>query len=158
MSEQYLTIMQESLKKKIDTLDEIIRISKIQSEALATEPVDFEAFDRCVDDKDICIEQLELLDKGFEALYQKVGQELKNNSGKYAAWIRETKALIALVTEKSVEIQAMEARNKQTIEDNLRKNRQGFRQGKRSMEAARNYYQSMNLTNVVPPQYMDKKK
>ena len=82
MSEQYLVIMQESLKKKIDTLDEIIRISKIQSEALETEPIDFEAFDRCMDDKDICIEQLSLLDKGFESLYQKVACELKNNASK----------------------------------------------------------------------------
>ena len=158
MSEQYLTIMQESLRKKMDVLDEIIRISKMQEETLQAEPVDYEAFDRCVDDKDVCLEQLELLDKGFEALYQKVEQELKNNSGKDAFWVHETKRLITQVTEKSVEIQALEARNKQAIETMLRKSRQGFRQGKRSMDVARNYYQSMNLTGVVPPQYMDQKK
>ena len=158
MSEQYLTIMQESLKKKIDTLDEIIRISKNQAEILAVEPIDYEAFDRCVDDKDVCLEQLELLDNGFEGLYQRVGRELKDNSGKYAAWIRETQRLITLVTERSVEIQAMEARNKQAIEESLAKNRRGYQRGKRSMDVARNYYKSMNLTNVVPPQSMDQKK
>lgn len=158
MSEQYLTIMQESLKKKIDVLDEIIRISKMQEEALKVDPIDYEAFDRGVDDKDVCIEQLELLDKGFDTLYQKVEQELKKESGKYTSWIRESKRLITLVTEKSVEIQAMEARNKQVIENSLRKSRQEFRHGKRTVDVARNYYQSMNLTGVIPPQYMDQKK
>lgn len=158
MNKQYLTIMQESLRKKINILEEIVRISKIQAEVLVKEPVDYEAFDRCVDDKDVCIEQLELLDRGFEALYQKVGQELKEYPGEYKEWIRQTQALIEQVTEKSVEIQAMEARNKQAIEDALRKNRQGFRQGKRSAEVARNYYKNMNLSNVVQSQYMDKKK
>jgi hypothetical protein len=158
MSEQYLTIMQESLKKKIDVLDEIIRISKMQEEIVSVEPIDYEAFDRCVDDKDVCIEQLELLDKGFDTLYYKVERELKDNSASHVSWIQETKRLISLVTERSVAIQAMEARNKQAIEAGVRKSRQEFRLGKRSVDVARNYYQNMNLTGVVPPQYMDQKK
>lgn len=158
MSEQYLTILQESLKKKIDVLDEIIRISKTQAEILSKEPVAYEEFDRCVDDKDVCIEQIDSLDKGFESLYQKVKQELADNRPKYGAWIKGCQKLITEVTEKSVEIQALEARNKQTIEEIMRKERRGFRQGKRSVEVARSYYRNMNLTSVVPPQYMDQKK
>ncbi len=158
MSEQYLTILQESLKKKINVLDEIIRLSKMQAEALSKEPRSYEEFDRCVDDKDVCIGQIDSLDNGFESIFQKVKQELDGNRTKYADWIKECQALIAQVTEKSVEIQALEARNKQLVEEVMQKDRRGFRQGKRSVEVARNYYRNMNLNNVVSPQYMDKKK
>lgn len=158
MSEQYLMILRESLEKKMSVLDEIIRISKTQAEILSREPVAFEEFDRCVDDKDVCIGQMELLDSGFENLFQKVKQELDGNRAKYAGWIKDCQQLIAQITDKSVEIQALEARNKHAIDEIMQKQRRGFQQGKRSVEAARSYYRNMNLTNVVPPQYMDQKK
>lgn len=158
MSEQYLNILKESLVKKLDVLEEILRISSRQKEILSAAPVDYEEFDRCVDDKDICIEQLNKLDEGFESLYQKVSQEINANRQYYAEWIRSCQQLITQITEKSVEIQAMEARNKQMIEEQFRRDRKEFGQGKRSVEVARNYYRNMSQTQVVPPQYMDWKK
>ena len=158
MNGQYLTILVESLKKKIDVLDEIIRICKKQNEILAGQPIDFEEFDRCVDDKDVCLEQLNKLDDGFESLYRKVGQELEANKQLYAGQIKECQTLIAQITDKSVMIQAMEARNKQTIEETFRKERKGYSQGKRSVEVARSYYRNMNNTSVIPPHFMDQKK
>lgn len=158
MSEQYLNILLESLKKKNDVLDEIIQISKRQGEILAAKVVSYEEFDRCVDDKDVCIEQLDKLDEGFETLYQRVKQELDDNRAQHAAWIKECQELIARITDKSVEIQAMEARNKQAVEENFRRERKGYNQGKRSVEIAHSYYRSMNRTGVVPPHFMDQKK
>lgn len=158
MNEQYLTILQESLQKKIGILDEILRISKNQSEILSTEPVDFEKFDQCVDDKDICIEQLYKLDEGFELVYKKIQEELQQNREKHTAWISETQRLISEVMEKSMAVQTLEARNKQAVEDAFRKERAEYGQGKRSARAAMNYYRNMSNTSVVPPQYMDRKK
>lgn len=158
MNGQYLNILIESLQKKIDVLEEIERISKRQSEIVTVQPVDFEEFDRCVDDKDVCLEQLSRLDEGFETLYGKVGQELEANKQLYAEQIKVCQKLIAVITEKSVSIQALEARNKQSIEDIFRKERRGYGQGKRSMDVARNYYRNMNNTNVIPPHFMDQKK
>ena len=158
MSTQYLTILRESLEKKLNILDEIIRISKIQTELLSKESVDFEEYDRCVDDKDVCIEQIERLDYGFETLFQKVKPELDENRAGYADWIAEAKRLIMEVTDKSVEIQALEARNKQAIDEMIKKSRRGFQQGKRSMEVAKSYHRSMNPVNVASSQYMDKRK
>ncbi|MBQ7954129.1 MAG: flagellar export chaperone FlgN [Lachnospiraceae bacterium] len=158
MSEQYLTILAESLKKKLSVMDEIIRLSKMQKDILTAESIDFEEFDRCVDDKDICIEQLRKLDDGFEIVYDRVEQELKDNKQKYAAWIKESQALISMVIEKSVEIQALEARNKQMIEESVKRERRNLGQGKRSVEVARNYYRNMSYTNVMPPQFLDQKK
>ena len=158
MNEQYLMILLDSLKKKNDILDEILRISMHQSEILAEEPLPFEAFDRCVDDKDICIERMNQLDEGFESLYQRVKQELEDNKQSYAKWIADCQQQIGLIMDKSVEIQALEARNKQSVENALKRERKDFSKGKRSVEVAKNYYRSVNNTSVIPPHFMDQKK
>lgn len=158
MSGQYLTILQESLKKKIDVLDEILRICKYQSEILTAEPVAFDKFDQCVDDKDICLEQLNKLDDGFELVYERVREELQGKKELYADWIAETQKLITLVMEKSVAIQAQEERNKKTVEAAFQRERQNMGKGKRSMQVARDYYRNMNNSQVVSPQFLDQKK
>lgn len=158
MNGQYLTILQDDLKKKIDILDEIQRICKYQSKILASEPVAYDKFDQCVDDKDVCIEQLNKLDEGFELVYDRVREELQGKKEAYADWIAETQKLISAVMEKSVAIQAQEERNKQAVEAAFQKERQSLGKGKRSMQVARDYYRNMNNSQVVSPQYMDQKK
>lgn len=158
MSGQYLTILKESLHKKIHILDEIQRICDYQGKVLNSNPIDYEQFDRYVDDKDICINQLNQLDEGFERVYEKVREELQGNKEAYADWIREAKELITQITEKSVAIQTQESRNKQTVENIFRKERENMGKGKKSMKAAMDYYRNMNGTHVNTSQYMDKKK
>ena len=158
MNGQYLTILTESLRKKIQILDEILRICDYQGKVLEMSPIDYEKFDMYVDDKDVCIKQLTRLDEGFEQVYEKVRMELQTNKDMYADWIRETKELITQITEKSVAIQTQESRNKLAVENVFRKEREGMGKGKKSMKAAMDYYRSMNGTHVNTSQYMDKKK
>lgn len=158
MSKQYVTALEESLEKKIRVLDEIYRISQLQAEALAMQPVDFESFDRYVDDKDICIDKLNKLDEGFEIIYDRVAQELKENRPAYAQQITHMQELIAQITDKSMTIQALEERNKNAVGDVLSKERKELGQGKRSLNAAMSYYQNMSGARTVPAQFMDKKK
>lgn len=158
MSKQYVTALEESLEKKIRVLDEIYRISQLQAGALAMQPVDFESFDRYVDDKDICIDKLNKLDEGFEIIYDRVAQELKENRPAYAQQITHMQELIAQITDKSMTIQALEERNKNAVGDALSKERKELGQGKRSLNAAMSYYQNMSGARTVPAQFMDKKK
>lgn len=156
MSKQYVTALEESLKKKLSVLDEIYRISQLQAELFEQESLDFEAFDRYVDDKDICIEKLDKLDEGFEILYGRLEQELKENRSLYKEQITHMQEIIGQITDKSVAIQALEERNKNAVQEAFSKERSGIKQGKRSLNAAVNYYKSMRGT--VPAQYMDQKK
>lgn len=158
MTEKYLAVLQESLQKKLDVLGEILRISRQQSDILAAQTISYEDFDRCVDDKDICLEKLEKLDNGFEITYEKVRLELQEHRQEHADWIRQMQQLIAQITDKSVEIQTLEARNKQAVEDAFRKSRMEIRQGKQTAQMTRDYYRNMTRANVVMPQYMDQKK
>jgi len=78
---QYIAIMLQSLQKKEKVLNSIIQINKRQKEELENPSLDPDDFDKTVEEKSKLIEQLELLDNGFEKLYEKgITMEKKNFS------------------------------------------------------------------------------
>lgn len=158
MTENYLTLLEESLKRKLQVMDEIQKYNLRQQEIFQSGKVDSDKFDEYVDEKGELIDRLNALDSGFEKLYAKVAQELKENRERYTAQIRTLQELVTKVTDTSVAIQAQEARNKKLIEDYFRKEREGIRVGRKSSKVAINYYKNMSGSSVVMPLFMDDKK
>ncbi len=158
MTENYLTLLEESLQKKLQVMDEVQQYNLRQQEIFQAENVDMERFDEYVEEKGRLIEKLKSLDNGFESLYARVAEELSGNREKYREQIRRLQGLVTQVTEKSVEIQAQEARNKKLVEGFFRGARENIRQGRKASKAAYDYYKTSNKTSVVMPQFMDSKK
>ncbi len=158
MSKEYVTALRDSLIKKVGVLEEIERINRLQSDILATEPFDPEAFDRLFSDKDVCIEKLDKLDEGFELVYKRVEPELKENKDAYSSLIKEMQELITKITDLGASIQAAEERNRNNLSDALIRERKGISESKRSVNVAMSYYRSMNGLNSPESQFMDKKK
>lgn len=158
MIDSYLNILEDSLNKKIDVLKHIREVNNAQTEILKREPVDLEAFDQTVDEKDLYIAELTKLDEGFETLYDNVKQELVGNRQKYAEQIKRMQKLITQITDESVSIQAQEARNKVLVESCFKKERQNLGKSRKNSQAVYGYYQNMNSMKDVQPQFMDKKK
>lgn len=158
MTGNYLTLLEESLQKKLQVMDEIQQYNLRQQEIFQSEEVDMDRFDEYVEEKGSLIEKLSSLDQGFESLYEKVKRELEGNREKYKDQIKRLQELVAQVTETSVSIQAQEARNKKLIEDFFRREKDGIRMGRKSSKAAHDYYKNMNRSSVVMPQFMDSKK
>ena len=158
MTENYLSILEDSLKEKLEITAKIREYNSLQSEALQSEQVDLEKFDMCADEKSKLIERLTTLDKGFETLYRKIAGELKENRQKYGAQIKRLQELITRVTEDSMTIQAQEARNKKLVEEYFQRERSNIGQSRKSSKAAYDYYRNVNKLNAVTPQYMDSKK
>lgn len=157
MSEQSILVLKESLKKKIRVLDEIYRLSQYQKELLSVKPVDYKQFDTYVEDKDVCIENLNKLDEGFELLYNRVAEELKEHRNQHKQLIQDLQELIEQITDKSVAIQALEERNKQTLQQVLLEERRELGKGRRSVSVAQNYYKNMSRTGLDGSQFMDQK-
>lgn len=157
MNKQYISTLRDSLQKKDKILDEILRISNYQKELLEVTPLDYEKFDNYVNDKDVCIENLNKLDEGFEILYQRVGDELKENRDVYAQEILQMKQLISSITEKSVSIQTLEERNRKAMEQAILQSRRELQKGKRSVSVAQNYYKNMSNIDGNLSKYMDQK-
>ncbi len=158
MIENYLTIMEDSLKQKLVILDEIAVYSKKQEELLKQDKLSFDEFDVCVDKKDALIQKLAGLDEGFEALYERIKVQLQENRHAYQNQIARLQILVRQVTEKGIFIQAQESRNKTMVEQHFKDLRKEMKQSRQKSKAAYDYYRSMNNTNVMPPQFLDQKK
>lgn len=156
--DNYLSVLEDSLKKKLQILDELTDYTMQQQELLKVEELDYEAFDRLVDQKDPLIQRIMELDQGFETVYDRIKEQLLDNKEQYAAQIRALQSLIGELTDKSVKLQTMEQRNKSAVEQQFRKSREKIRQGRQNKQAALNYYKNMNNANYVPPQFLDDKK
>lgn len=158
MTGKYLALLEESLRSKLQVMDEVQQYNLRQQEIFQADEVDMDRFDEYVEEKGALIEKLNDLDDGFESLYQKVAEELAENRDQYRDQIRCLQELVAKVTEASVSIQAQEARNKKLVEDFFRKERESLRDGRRSSKAAYDYYKNMSKSSVILPQFMDRKK
>ncbi len=154
----YLSILEESLKKKIVVLERIGEVNQAQADLFKEEGFNAERYDRCVDEKDAYIKELAELDEGFDALYEKIRQELMGNKEKYTAQIKRLQDLISEITDRSVSIQAQESRNKAIVEKYFTDQRKGLGKDRKTSKAAYGYYQNMSKTGVVAPQFMDTKK
>lgn len=158
MSEQYLDILEQSLHKKIEVLDEIISKNEEQKVILDAEEFDLDAFDENTEAKSGLIDRLNLLDSGFEKVYERVKDELAGNKDIHAQQIKKLQDLIRDITEKSVFIQTMEQHNRSLVEAKFRKEREKIQLGKSSMRVAKQYYNNMNGLSTSEAYFLDSKK
>ena len=157
MSEQYVDIMLQSLKKKEQVLKEIIDQNQRQREILEDINGSAEDFDATIEAKTKLIEQLEQLDSGFQKLFDRMKEELEGNREAYADQIREMKQYIRSVTDKSIEIQTQEARNKDLMTSKFASVKKQVKTMRKSSAAVNEYYKTMSKLNYVDPQFMDGK-
>ena len=157
MSETYIDIMIQSLKKKEEVLDQIILLNRKQKNALEDPKLTPEYFDELVEEKGKCIDQLEKLDSGFEKLFARTKEELEGRKEKYSPQIKDMQKRIRSITDKSMEVQAQESRNKDLMMKKFTDVRRQARTMRTGTEVANKYYQTMSKLNFVDPQFMDTK-
>lgn len=155
---QYIPVMLQSLKKKNQILDLIIELNKRQREELEDPALDPDDFDKTVQEKAVQIEALETLDVGFQEVYEKVRDELKDNKDAYREDIAQMQDYIRRLTEKSAAIQVDEARNKSLMEQKFTAVRKQVKEVRKSQKVVNQYYKSMMKTNYIDPQFTDSKK
>lgn len=155
--ENQLTILSESLDKKLQILKEIQEYNKKQEQSFSKETANYEDFDAAIDEKGRLIEQLNKLDEGFESVYEKLAEELNGNREKYKVQIKELQDKIRQVTELGVSIQAQEQRNKALVEQYFSKERNQLRQERKNSKAVYDYYKRVSANNYTSSQFMDSK-
>lgn len=156
--DSYIAILEDSLVKKADILRQLQLLSQEQSDILDDEGMMPEQFEENVEKKETLINKLASLDDGFEQLYGRVREELISGKDQYIDSIRHMQELIRDVTDRSVQIQAIEARNKEKAKRRFGEIRSQIREMKHSGKAVSSYYQNMMKMNVVEPQFWDSKK
>lgn len=159
MTKQYVGMLVDSLQKKVQILDDIVAINKRQSDIIKAAALDEEAFDREAEKKDALITELDTLDDGFDRIFGHVEAELSTETGRkpYTEEIRRMKELITTITEKSMQIQAGEERNRKSLEAYFEKERAQIKTGRVGTKTAMNYYNNMKNRNYIPPHFLDSK-
>lgn len=140
----YLKVLEESLYRKLMVLTKIQDYNEEQYRCFSAEQVDMEGFDAAIEEKGKLIDEVNKLDEGFEILYANLAKELEGNREKYAPQIKKLQELIKLVTEKSVQIQTQESRNKALIETYFAKEKSQIKEGRKNSQAALGYYKNLN--------------
>ena len=158
MPEAYIDVMLQSLKKKEQILEQIISLDDRQKKQLEDSRCTADEFDATVEEKAGLIEQLEQLDDGFEKMYERMKGELQENRTAYADQIQEMQELIRSITDKSVQIQAQEARNKDLMVQKFARVKRQAKEIRSNNKATTEYYRSMSQVNYIDPQFMDNKK
>ena len=152
-----LDMLEESLVKKIEVMKKIEEENEKQKDILKDyDKVDDKAFDETLDRKGELIDQLLLLDEGFQSLFDKVKKEIGDNKDAYKDQIKRMQNLIQEITGLSASIEAAEHRNKKQAEGYFSAARQKMNFSRQTSAAAFNYYKTMNNFKDIPPQFLDK--
>lgn len=154
----YILIMIQSLKKKEQILINMIQINQRQRDELENPALDPDDFDATFEEKAALIEQLELLDNGFQELFERVRDELNEHREEYREEIAQMQAYIRSLTEKSADIQAQELRNKELMQQKFATVKKQVKEVRKSQKVVNQYYKNMMRTNYIDPQFTDKKK
>ena len=140
----YLNVLEEALRKKLVILNKIQVYNERQFECFSAEDVDMSSFDEAIEEKGKLIEDLARLDDGFETIYANLAEDLQQNKEKYAEQIKVLQELIRCVTEKSMSIQAQEARNKSLIETYFSREKRQIKKGRVNSKVAYGYYKNLD--------------
>ena len=156
MTETYLDIMEDSLRKKIEVMQQIEAQNVIQKNALERpESPNQEAFDEAVCIKGDLISKVTELNDGFAGLYDKIKNELDNNKDKYRDQITRMQDLIRQVTDLSNTIEVQEARNKQLIDTYFSNSKITVKSSKQSAAVSSDYRTTMKKSSDIQSHFVD---
>lgn len=158
METNYIQIMIESLEKKKEVLGRIIDLNRQQNIFLQDMNLQPEEFEKNMEYKSNLVEQLTLLDSGFEKLYEKVRAELQENRAKYQSEIAKMQSLIRDISAQTNMIQTQEQRSKQQVEQKFADVRKQVRGVRSSQKVVQQYYQNMLHQKNADSSVIDNKK
>ena len=154
----YVNIMRESLERKRKYLAEILKLTNEQSMIAAAEKFGDERFSEIVEKKDVLIDNINEIDKGFSSVYDRVRIEIQQEPAAYRDALLAIQDLIRTCVDLGMQIEAVEERNRAVTEQVFSVKFQGVRQMKQSKTAANKYYKSMANGMVNDSLLYDRKK
>lgn len=158
MSQNIAQILLQSLEKKNKILDEIIEQNSIQEDILKLDSLDMDALEASIDRIGELVDELEKLDEGFDAVYDKTRGEIMEHRTLYKVEIGKMQEQIQQITDKVVKINAAKMRNQMRAEHQFEQKAHEIKNAVSKTKAAKNYYNNMNKLSYAAPQFYDSKK
>ena len=154
----YVNIMQESLLRKKKYLEEIYELTKEQERLAHEKKFDEDAFGDAIDKKEVLINNINEIDKGFTSVYDRVRAEVLDSKEAYATELKNMQMLIKECVDIGMQIEVLEERNRATLEHAFSVGFKGIKKVKKSKSVANKYYKSMSNGMVNDSILYDRKK
>lgn len=154
----YVTIMQESLLRKKKYLEQVLSLTEEQERIAKEKKFDEQVFGDIIDNKDVLINNINEIDKGFTSVYDRVRAEVLANQDLYRDELVEMQKLIKECVDLGMRIEVLEERNRATLEQVFAVGFKGIKQVKQSKQVANKYYKSMSNGMVNDSILYDRKK
>ena len=154
----YVSILHQSLERKKEQLNKLLQLTKKQAEIAGEKDFNEDAFEDVINEKDILINNINEIDKGFTSVYDRVRTEVLDNQDVYKKELLAIQELIRECVDLGMEIEATEKRNKALFEQVFARGFKGIKQVKQSKQVANRYYQSMSNGAVNDSILYDRKK
>lgn len=113
--DSYINMLLQTLQKQEVTLQEVLAVTKQQSELANTNIFDEDAFEKTLNQKEILIARLNSLDDGFASVYGRVRGVIMQEKDAYKDDIRKMQEYIKNCTNLGVEIKVLEERNRDKL-------------------------------------------
>lgn len=156
--ENYLDILEQSLKKKLGVLNQIREKNEQQRILLLDKELTPEDFEENINQKAALVDELNLLDEGFEEIYARIQQQLNAGKERYQEQIQRLQEQIREVTAAGSSIQAEEQRNYKLAQKKFESVKKQVREVKASHKAVSQYYRNLTQAHQVEAQFLDNKK
>ena len=154
----YLELMKDSLVKKEKILSDVLELTREQEKLLNLEDFDDEAFDAIITEKSILIEEINKLDEGFELIYKRIEDQIKEEPSYYRESIEKLQGFIRTLVDKGVEVETLERRNQIKFDMNISKSKDRIRNYNLNSNAVTKYYSNMSGNIGEGTYFVDKKK
>lgn len=152
-------MMIDILDKKIEMLLGLKELTESQESMLVTDSYNDEEFLNTISKKEIYVQELNKLDDGFNMCFKKVRNELTvENKLNNKPLILQLQDKIREITDLSVQLQALERRNKLKIEQMFVEKRKNIKGARLSNQTVTNYYKNMSKQLDNESVFYDKKK
>lgn len=154
----YIHLMIVTLQKKVEVLKRLTDLTQQQSEIITNDKFSEDEFLGIITLKDEQLKVLTDLDSGFGSLYESVKEVISKEKNDYVNQITEMQNLIRNITDLSMQLQAMERRNKSKIEVLFAEKRKSLKNARLNNQTVVNYYKAMNNQYDNQSFFYDKKK
>ena len=158
MEPNYLQIMIESLEKKKKVLQQMIELNNQQKFLLQDANLQPEDFEKNMQYKEELVQQLNLLDEGFENVFSRVREALYENKEMYVDEIRQMQEQIKEISTLMNTVSTQETRNKESATNKFDDVRKQIRSVRNSQRVVKQYYDNMMNHKSDMMQMIDNRK
>lgn len=153
-----LAMLEKCLASKQELMKQIYQVTREQEAILDTEPFSEEAFEGTLRAKEEMIATLQQYDRGFEATFGRIRENVLANKESYRGSIEHMQQQIAELTEQGIRIQVLEQKNKLKLDVYLNGRKKQIKQFNVGSRTVSNYYKSMSGNGQGEAYFMDKKR